>query len=230
MTKEHLIESYGTLRYTIGTGCSGGSLAQQWIANAYPGVYQGILPTCSFPDAWSTATQFLDYHLLLPYFHDPSKWGLRGRSGCRAQMADGRGPHLDRERRGLRDGAVPRRRPDGRLRRHHRRRALRPGDQPRRRPLLASSGRRDQHLRAQPAGALVAGGDRRSATASRCRRSTTSASSTGSTRSRTGQITPAPVRRSERQRSAASTSTPTPPRRRLSPIATGAGRTPTAAG
>ncbi len=75
MAKEHIIKSYGTLRYTIGTGCSGGSLAQQWIANAYPGVYQGILPTCSFPDAWSTATQFLDYHLLLAYFQHPTKWG-----------------------------------------------------------------------------------------------------------------------------------------------------------
>jgi hypothetical protein len=75
MAKEHVVESYGTLRYTIGTGCSGGSLAQQWIANAYPGVYQGILPTCSFPDAWSTATQFLDYHLLIAYFGDPSRWG-----------------------------------------------------------------------------------------------------------------------------------------------------------
>ena len=77
MTKEHLIERYGTLRYTIGTGCSGGSLAQQWIANAYPGVYQGILPTCSFPDAWSTATQFLDYHLTLAYFDDPVEVGRR---------------------------------------------------------------------------------------------------------------------------------------------------------
>jgi hypothetical protein len=76
MAKEHIAKAYGTLRYTIGTGCSGGSLAQQWIANAYPGVYQGILPTCSFPDAWSTATQFLDYHLLLSYFNDPTKWGV----------------------------------------------------------------------------------------------------------------------------------------------------------
>ena len=76
MAKEYLVKTYGTLRYTIGTGCSGGSLAQQWIANAYPGVYQGILPTCSFPDAWGTATQFLDYHLTLAYFTDPSKWGV----------------------------------------------------------------------------------------------------------------------------------------------------------
>ncbi|MEW6166717.1 MAG: DUF6351 family protein [Pseudomonadota bacterium] len=75
MAKEHLIEQYGTLRYTIGEGCSGGSLALQWLANAYPGIYQGILPTCSFPDAWSTATQFADYHLLLDYFGDRSQWG-----------------------------------------------------------------------------------------------------------------------------------------------------------
>ena len=68
MLKERVIEQLGTLRYTIGIGCSGGSLAQQWIANAYPGVYQGVLLACSFPDAWSSATQVLDYHLLNLYF------------------------------------------------------------------------------------------------------------------------------------------------------------------
>jgi Tannase-like family of unknown function (DUF6351) len=90
MTKEYLVERYGTLRYTIGTGCSGGSLAQQWIANAYPGVYQGILPTCSFPDAWSTASQFLDYHLSLHYLDNPSKWGV-GVTWTAQQMADVQG-------------------------------------------------------------------------------------------------------------------------------------------
>jgi hypothetical protein len=90
MTKEHLIERYGTLRYTIGTGCSGGSLAEQWIANAYPGIYQGILPTCSFPDAWGTATQFLDYHQTLRYFTDPSQWGT-GVAWTPQQMADVQG-------------------------------------------------------------------------------------------------------------------------------------------
>ena len=75
MAKEHVVNRYGTLRYTIGTGCSGGSLAQQWIANAYPGIYQGILPTCSFPDTWTSATQVMDYHLLRAYFETPSAWG-----------------------------------------------------------------------------------------------------------------------------------------------------------
>ena len=90
MAKERLVEQYGELRYTIGGGCSGGSLAQQWIANAYPGIYQGILPSCSFPDAWSTATQFLDYHLTLAYFLNPSKWG-QGIGWSPTQMADVQG-------------------------------------------------------------------------------------------------------------------------------------------
>lgn len=87
MTKERVIEQYGELRYTIGEGCSGGSLAIQWIANAYPGIYQGILPTCSFPDAWSTATQFMDYHGGVTYFLDQSKWGP-GIVWTEQQMAD----------------------------------------------------------------------------------------------------------------------------------------------
>src|SRR4051794_35646300 len=75
MAKERLVEEYGELRYTIGTGCSGGSLAQQHIANAYPGVYQGILPQCSFPDAWSTGQQLAAYNLLRSYEEHPDQWG-----------------------------------------------------------------------------------------------------------------------------------------------------------
>lgn len=74
MAKEHLIEELGTIRYTIGTGCSGGSLTQQQVANAYPGIYQGILPQCSFPDAWSTGQQLAAYHLIRKYVEDPTQW------------------------------------------------------------------------------------------------------------------------------------------------------------
>ncbi len=90
MARERLVEELGELDYTIGAGCSGGSLAIQWIGNAYPGFYQGILPSCSFPDAWGTATQFLDYHLTLAYFTNPSKWGL-GIAWLPTQMADVQG-------------------------------------------------------------------------------------------------------------------------------------------
>ena len=74
MTKERVIERYGELRYTIGSGCSGGSLVQQQVANAYPGLYQGISPQCSFTDAWSSAMQYVDYVGLLRYFEDPTRW------------------------------------------------------------------------------------------------------------------------------------------------------------
>jgi hypothetical protein len=75
MTKERVIDTLGAIRYTIGTGCSGGSLVQQQLANAYPGLYQGILPQCSYPDAWSSAMQYEDYILMLNYFRHPENWG-----------------------------------------------------------------------------------------------------------------------------------------------------------
>ncbi|HEU5033158.1 MAG TPA: DUF6351 family protein [Mycobacteriales bacterium] len=74
MTKEYVIDHYGTVEWTIGSGCSGGSLVQQQVANAYPGLYQGISPQCSFTDAWSSAMQYVDYTILLKYFQDPSRW------------------------------------------------------------------------------------------------------------------------------------------------------------
>jgi hypothetical protein len=75
MAKEHLIETYGTLRYTIANGCSGGSVTQQQVANAYPGVYQGLTPQCSYPDTFSPGAQFADLHMLRLYFENNGKWG-----------------------------------------------------------------------------------------------------------------------------------------------------------
>ena len=74
MAKEHFVERYGSLRYTIGTGCSGGSIAQHTVANAYPGIYQGLLTQCSYPDTLSAGAQFADYHLMRLYFEDPAGW------------------------------------------------------------------------------------------------------------------------------------------------------------
>jgi hypothetical protein len=72
MAKEHVIDRYGTLRFSIGQGCSGGSLTMHQVANAYPGVYQGLLPSCTFDDAWSNANQLVDDHLTLEYFTHPA--------------------------------------------------------------------------------------------------------------------------------------------------------------
>jgi len=92
MAKERLVEQYGEIRYTIGTGCSGGSLVQQQISNAYPGIYQGLLTTCAYPDTFSAGAQFADYHMLRTYFEDSSKWGS-GVAWTPTQFADVEG-HL----------------------------------------------------------------------------------------------------------------------------------------
>lgn len=76
MTKQRVIDEYGPVLWTIGMGCSGGSLVQQQVANAYPGIYQGITPQCSFTDAWSSSMEYVDYSILLKYFENPAKWGL----------------------------------------------------------------------------------------------------------------------------------------------------------
>jgi hypothetical protein len=74
MTKEYLVDHYGEIRYTIGSGCSGGALAQYQTANAYPGLYQGITPACSFPDTWTGRMLYEDYSLLRRYFEAPHTW------------------------------------------------------------------------------------------------------------------------------------------------------------
>ena len=51
MVKELIAERYGPIRYTIGDGCSGGSIKQAALASAYPGLLDGIQPSCTYADA-----------------------------------------------------------------------------------------------------------------------------------------------------------------------------------
>jgi hypothetical protein len=53
MVKEHIEDSYGEIRYTMSQGGSGGAIAQFYVANDYPGLLQGLVPTLSYPDLWS---------------------------------------------------------------------------------------------------------------------------------------------------------------------------------
>lgn len=69
MVKERFIEAYGPPRATIGWGCSGGSYQQHQIADNYPGLLDGILPGCSFPEVgFSTVYAITDMRLLGNYF------------------------------------------------------------------------------------------------------------------------------------------------------------------
>ena len=75
MLQEQIRETFGSIRYTIGSGCSGGSIQQHLIAANYPGLLDGILPNCSYEDSWTTAMEVNDCHLLLNYFaKSPAMW------------------------------------------------------------------------------------------------------------------------------------------------------------
>ena len=78
MIKEHLVEQLGEIRYTLSRGGSGGSIQQQLIANAYPGVTDGILPDASFQDMFTTAGEGVDCALLNRYYDEtsPHLWAL----------------------------------------------------------------------------------------------------------------------------------------------------------
>ena len=69
MVKERFIEGYGAPRYTIGWGCSGGAYQNHQIADNYPGLLDGIIPGCSFPDVgFGTIPMITDARLLDRYF------------------------------------------------------------------------------------------------------------------------------------------------------------------
>jgi hypothetical protein len=75
MVKEYFIDHYGPVIYTMGSGGSGGSIQQQMMANAYPGILDGLLPDFSFPDQTIILTDAFDCRLLDREFQsDPATW------------------------------------------------------------------------------------------------------------------------------------------------------------
>jgi hypothetical protein len=65
MMKEKIIDEYGEIRFTMGAGCSGGSINQLTAASIYPGLLDGIQPTCTYPDSETTAVEVSDCTLLV---------------------------------------------------------------------------------------------------------------------------------------------------------------------
>ena len=71
MVKERFIEAYGFPRHTIGWGCSGGSYQTHQIGDNYPGLLDGIISGCSFPEVgFATIHTITDARLLENYFNN----------------------------------------------------------------------------------------------------------------------------------------------------------------
>lgn len=75
MLKEHIVENYGEIRYTIGQGNSGGALLQYLVADNYPGLIDGLRPTQDWEDSISGAYREFADSAVLTHAFDSSALG-----------------------------------------------------------------------------------------------------------------------------------------------------------
>lgn len=68
MGKEHFIQMLGVPHFTVSTGGSGGAYTSLQLADAYPGIFDGVFISSTFPDALSIALSGLDSRLLSRYY------------------------------------------------------------------------------------------------------------------------------------------------------------------
>ncbi len=68
MVKERFIKAYGKPAFTFGRGGSGGSYQQNQIADNYPGLLDGIIPSMTFPDVQELTQMITDARLLDRYY------------------------------------------------------------------------------------------------------------------------------------------------------------------
>src|SRR6267142_598609 len=71
MMKEHIVDTYGEIIYTLGNGCSGGSIQQNTTASIFPGLLDGIQPSCDYPDSITTGLEVTDCVLLVNFYVSP---------------------------------------------------------------------------------------------------------------------------------------------------------------
>lgn len=75
LLKEHFVKEYGPVLFAIAMGNSGGSLTSYSLANAYPGLFDGLVVGYSFPDPGSSLVETEDCSLLVNYFSKGTDWG-----------------------------------------------------------------------------------------------------------------------------------------------------------
>jgi hypothetical protein len=83
MMKEHIADTYGSIRFAIGTGCSGGSINSNTTASIMPGLLDGLITACTYPDSESTALEVADCVVLVEAYQKPamvSVWSNLGLS------------------------------------------------------------------------------------------------------------------------------------------------------
>ncbi|OFW17692.1 MAG: hypothetical protein A3H97_15800 [Acidobacteria bacterium RIFCSPLOWO2_02_FULL_65_29] len=109
MGKERFIETFGVPFYTITTGGSGGAYTSLQIADAFPGLYDGVDIRATFPDALSIALSGLDAHLLTHYFASTNLAGFTDAQKVAVSGYEGMTAFIDAANQAQRTDPVPNR-------------------------------------------------------------------------------------------------------------------------
>lgn len=68
MGKEHFIQTFGVPAYTVSAGSSGGAYTSLQVADTFPGLFDGVFISATYPDALAIAMSGLDSRLLSRYY------------------------------------------------------------------------------------------------------------------------------------------------------------------
>jgi hypothetical protein len=71
MMKEHVGDRYGQIKFTMGSGCSGGSINSNMNASIMPGNLDGITISCAYPDSETTGIEVGDCTVLAEAYNKP---------------------------------------------------------------------------------------------------------------------------------------------------------------
>ena len=71
MMKEHITDTYGPIKFTMGTGCSGGSINSNMNASINPGLLDGVVTSCTYPDSETTTLEVNDCVMLIEAYQKP---------------------------------------------------------------------------------------------------------------------------------------------------------------
>jgi hypothetical protein len=107
MGKEHFIKTFGVPDFTMSTGGSGGAYTSLGVADAFPGLIDGVFINLVFPDAQIIGLSGLDGHLLTHYFAVTNPKGFTMDQQVAVSGYKGQQAWIDASNQAQRTDAVP---------------------------------------------------------------------------------------------------------------------------
>jgi hypothetical protein len=107
MGKEHFIKTFGVPDFTMSTGGSGGAYTSLGVADAFPGLIDGVFINLVFPDAQIIGLSGMDGHLLTHYFEVTNPKGFTEAQEVAVSGYKGKQAWVDAANQAQRTDAVP---------------------------------------------------------------------------------------------------------------------------